>query len=204
MTPKILSQSGDSLADMYDVEGSIAGIEHLETHDLPIVHELGSTLFSERFSVFTRRAGPGAIAQNTTWDIEITDAPFWIYRVLGVVVIANAAGRVQFCQAALRDPVGGREMPFFVWDTANDSEANFRTVEDGAAVANQLALIPSLQMPPVMNASFEQPQRMPNIVFRGQTGAFGAGTVTPIMLVTLGFTHLATSVSSRGIPVPGW
>ena len=43
---KILSQAGISLADLYNVEGSIAGIEQLDTRELPIVHEMSGTIFS--------------------------------------------------------------------------------------------------------------------------------------------------------------
>ena len=202
---KILSKSGDSLADTYDVEGSVAGIDQLETRELGIIHEMGHTVFSERLSASIRRGTSGAILQSTTWDLTIPDFPVTPFRVLGVVVVADA-GRVAFAQVSLQDASGDREIPIWIWDTDNDVQSDIRIVENGAAVANLLALVPSNNGGTVPNLALgsEQPQPVgENVLFRGVTTAFGAGTVTCTALIYIAFSQIG-GISSRGLPVPGW
>ena len=204
---KILSQSGNSLADVYDVEGSIAGIEQLETRELPIMHEMGATIFSERLSGEIVRLPTGDLAQSTGFDVILTSPPVGIYRVLGVVVLADTAARTLIAQVAVRDITTGREMPFFVWSSVTDSEASIRIVENGGAAAAQTIMRTSdnLQMPSLGIAE-GQPRRVgEEIVLRGQTNAFGAGTVEVIALVYLASGEVSQgALSSRGLPVPSW
>lgn len=200
---KILSQSGNSLADMYDVEGSSAGIEQLETRELPIVHELGATLFSERASGAVRRLQTAAVAQSTAFDIVINDLPSGLFRVLGVTVLASSGSRVAQAQVSLRAPLLNRDMPIFIFDTSNDDESIVRVV-DGGAAANFLALIPHQTFSPNLCFGTGQPQNVGNeIALRGTTSAFGAGTVVVTALVYIGFSRVE-GLSSRGIPIPGW
>jgi len=200
---KILSQSGNSLADMYDVEGSVAGIEQLETRELPIVHELGATLFSERCSSFIRRFESGAIAQNTAWDVEATDLPGGIFRVLGVSVFATLGARTTQASVALRNDPQDREIPIFVWDTANDVESGLR-IANTAAPAQFVALIANANVPN-LGVGDGQPQRVSDIAFRGATSAFGAGLVTVTALVHVALSQVGGGgLSNRGIPFPSW
>lgn len=203
---KILSQSGNSLADIYDAEGSVAGIDQLETRELPIVHEMGGTVFSERCSAFIRRATTGALAQNLTWDVTLTDLPSGLYRVLGVLCVANQAARYSQAQGSLRDPLSGREMPFYVWDVNDDEETAIRLVENNAASANLRALRQSHPIGlPTLGVGDGQPQMVgQELVFRGLTSAFGAGTVTITLLIHLAFAAVGGLNDSRGIPIPGW
>lgn len=200
---KILSRSGDSLADTYDVQGSIAGIETLESREVSLVHEMGGTLFSERVSGFIRRQVTGDIVQSTTFDFVNADLPNVPYRVLGVSVLASAANKTTQAAVSLRDPISGREIPIFVWDVANDKTSLVRIVENGAASGNFLALIPNQTLVPNMGIGSGQPQQVNELAFRGKSSAFGAGTVELTMLVYVAFSQIG-GLSSRGLPLPGW
>ena len=204
---KIQSQAGNSLADVYDVEGSIAGIDNLATRELPIVHEMGATIWSERFSTAIRRETPGAISQSSSFNLVISDLPANVFRIFAISVFSGTAGRIQFASVATRDPVNGREIPIWAWQSANDVEMAVRFSDDGGAVATQRFLIPApgaVTLPHMM-AGVGQPQNVRDLAFRGFTEAFGAGDITPVILVHVGFVQvLGLGLSSRGLPVPSW
>jgi len=208
--PKILSKSGDSLADAYDVEGSIAGIEELLPRELGIIHEMGGTLFSERFSGAIRRITTGAIAQSTTFGVVIgpTDAGAAaapISRINGIQVIADTIARVNLAAVLVRDPVTERELPLWAWDSSANDSITVRIQDDGAAVANEDLLRPAANsglLPSILTQS-GQPLRVSDLALRGQSNAFGAGTVTITALIYVSFADLG-GVSSRGLPIPSW
>lgn len=201
---KILSQSGDSLADTYDVKGSVAGIDQLETRELPIVHEMGGTLFSERLSASIRRSTTGNINQNTEWDNVLADLPATPGRILGVCVISSDANRILNASVSVQEQAGDREMPIFLWDT-NEQFLAARLVENGAAAGlfNFLANALNIGTVPSMLIGTEQPQPIDRVSFRGDTTGFGAGTVVATMLLYVAFSQVA-GISSRGLPIPGW
>jgi len=199
---KVLGQAGTSLADVYDVEGSIAGVEQLISAEVGLVHEMGHTLFSERASGAIRRLTSGDILQTITWDITIADLPAGLWRVLGVVVLMDT-DRINYAQVSLRSTSDGREMPLFVWDTANDASNIIRIVEDGTLATWRALVGPILQVPNLGIGTGQRQQVGEEIVFRGQSTTFGAGTVEAVALVYLGLTHLA-GVSSFGLPIPSW
>lgn len=203
---KILSQSGTSLADLYDVEGSIAGIEQLDTRELPIVHEMGATLFAERFNTTIRRGETAGILQNANFDIEITDLPSAVFRIFGVSVFINNTARVLFASVSVRAPNTLSEFPIWVWDQAVDIEVRARLAA-GGAVSTRLLLRPVqlLEALPQMMAGEESPNATPvrDIVLRGTTAGFGAGTVVITVLVHIGFSQLS-GLSSHGLPIPSW
>ena len=205
MSSKILSKSGDSLADVYDVEGSIAGIERLETHDLPIVHEMGATVFSERFSGAIRRISSGAIAQNSSWNVVATDLPTTPARIFGVVVItADDVSDLSDVAVLVRDSGDAREIPVFAWDS-NEAAVRIPMEDDGGGITNQTGLANALNVAtvPSMLIGSDQPQEVNQIAFRGRTIAFGAGTITTVALIYIGFSQIG-GISSRGLPIPGW
>lgn len=201
---KVQAQAGSSLADIYDVKGSIAGIENLETRDLPIVHEMGATVFSERLSGNHRRQVTASLAQSTAFDSVLADfGQGNAQRILGVTVLADFSARVDRVMVAIQDPIAEREVPIFVWDTANDATSVIRIVDNGAAAADMAYFIPNPLILPNMLLGPGQPDQMPNIVLRGQTSAFGAGAVVLTLLIYHVFAELG-GVSSHGLPVPSW
>ena len=201
---KILSQSGNSLADTYDVEGSIAGIDELETHELGIIHEMGATIASERLSGNLRRGTTGAINASDTWDVLLTDLPAVPTRILGCVVMTDDASRVARAMVAIRDQPNGREIPIFAWDD-NEADLALRIQDNGGAVGI-LALLQnalSIGTLPNMLIGTDQPQPIDAIAFRGVASAFGAGDVTITFLLYIAFTQVG-GISSRGLPVFSW
>jgi len=200
---KILSQSGISLADAYDVQGSIAGVERLDSEEVKTVHEMGGTMFSERFQGALRRRETGDIAQNTNWAQLITDLPAGPSRVFAVAVFAESDD-VSHAVVSIRDPVSEREVPIWQWNTGVDT-ANLSLWQDsGAAVAAIFYLRPLVLMGiPSFIIGGDQRVPVPDIAFRGRTTAFGAGTVNVILTLYIGHTHVG-GLSSFGLPIPSW
>ena len=202
---KILSQSGISLADAYEVEGSNIGVQRLDADSVKTVHDMAQTLSSERMSGSIGRRDTGAIAQNISWDIELTDLPSNITRINNVAVFANQ-NRILTCQVSVRDPTDGREVPIFVWDTALDDEPIIRIVDDGAAVGGVYYLRPKTPLlVPGMILGSDQRLSVNNLVWRGTTTAFGAGTVTATMVFQHTFVGAGvTGAKTYGLPIPSW
>ena len=76
--PKILAQAGISLADVYDVEGSIAGTDELLSEDVSLVHEMGGHMMSERCRSFVVTLATGDQIQNANFAATgglIPDSP---------------------------------------------------------------------------------------------------------------------------------
>ena len=202
---KILSQAGISLADIYDVVGSIAGVERLLPEDVFLIHELGGTVASERLSGNVQRATTGAILQSIVWNLTLPH-PGGIYRILGVAVLADVTGRTARAQVSIRSIGTGREMPIFIWDTANDFTSNIVIAEDGGAAADQVALIqtsPQMGVPTLGIAAGQPAAVGDEIVFRGASSAFGAGNVTLVALVYLASSETDAFIAV-GLPIPGW
>ena len=204
--PKILSRSGVSLADMYDVVGSIAGVEELDTQEVRVFHEMGGTLFSERLSGGVRFESPGALAQSTNWDVVMDLEFVSILRILGMQVFVSTLARTDFATVSVRDNEEGMEMPIWAWDSAVDQEIQARFEVNAATVGNKFLLRPnnpSAQMLPSFLLGNSQRQTIGQLVFRGRTTAFGAGTVTPQFVGFFIFAQLL-GLSSFGVPIPSW
>lgn len=212
MSPhRIRSQAGTSLADTYDVEGSIAGLEELDSSDVKTVHELGGTIFSERYGQVVIELTPGAIAQSIVWNINLSLGRN-VSRVLGHFVVTDlaGAGRVQRAQLSVASVseagVIFTDVPFWVWDLGigNDVEKAIRMLIEGVS-----ARVNSLQVGepighPLMGSGPDQSDVANQLVFRGEATAFGAGTVTPRAFFMIGRTSVGGGLSSRGLPVPSW
>lgn len=203
--PKVLSQAGSSLADVYDVAGSIAGVEELLSKEVPLVHDMASTIFSERLAGQIVRVTPGAIAQNVAWDEIYATFQGNFTRILDCVVITDDATRIDRATVLVRDPILGREIPIWMFDdTIADVGIDIRIVQEGAAVGASFALNPALKHVPSMLFGDNQPYAGGrDIAFRGTTTAFGAGTVIPVLLLYIGYAE-TQGVSSHGLPIPGW
>jgi len=203
---KILAQAGVSLADIYDIEGSIVGVEQLMAREVSTVHEMGGTIFSERLSGEIRRLDSTGLDQDQTWDVEDTTIPVGVSRVLGASVVSLNAARLVNCTLSIREPNVGREIPIFVWDT-NEGFVSARFQDNGGTVANHHFLENAINIAtlPNMVIGTGQPMAVPNLIFRGLTSSFGAGTVQTIALVYLGFTEVTgEGISSIGLAIPGW
>ena len=202
---KILSQSGDSLADIYDVEGSIAGIEHLETHDLPIVHELGATVFAERFSAFVFVQNSGNVAQNTAINLVASGGLDGINRVLGVSVITDDASRLANMALMVRaEEADDREFPIWVWDGANNLPIRMDDQSSGVTAFEILTgSAPHTMLPSFVGGDVRSPQFARSFALRGITTGFGAGTVFVHGIYYLARARQA-GLSSRGLPMPSW
>jgi len=206
---KILSQAGQSLADMYQVEGSIAGIEQLRTDELPIVHEVGATVFSERFRTTYRRVSTGAILQNTDFDLAITNFPEGISRILGVTAFSDDAARITNCTCSVNDPIGGGGQDFPIWVWSGTTTPPRVRLEDGGTVTTYDLLMPdagsaiAAGAPTFVTVDTQGSRPIRDIYVRGRTTAFGAGNVTIIGLVHFAFSFTG-GVSARGARVPSW
>jgi len=207
---KILSQAGVSLADIYDVEGSIVGLEELDVTDIKGVHELGGTIHSERLVVFHLIADSTAISQSSNWEVSLGGFPDSINRVLSIFVIADGSAEVQNCSIAIRDPLSGIDHIIWAWDVLDDIEKRVRW-DDGGGTGADTALVPlgtAFGGAPNIIARTGAQASMPTLVFHGATQAFGAGDVTTKALISVCRPDHGNPApgepSSHGLPIPGW
>jgi len=201
---KILSRSGDSLADIYDVEGSVAGIEQLETRDLPIVHEMGATIVSERFTTRVFRIPTGAIAQDITFRVELSTLPATPTRLLGIQVITNTVARLTRVTVLGTDPTVEQDIPIWVW---NATASEVVALVDAGALASfdVLEQHPTMAIAPTfVGGNGQQDNMVSNVTLAGLTSGFGAGTVTITALLYLAFPRGDINISGRGLPIPSW
>lgn len=164
---------------------------------------MGGTIFSERLGGHIRRLSSTDLAQNLSWNITLTSA-VEIVRVLGIAVFTDTVARLIIATLSMRDPASEREVPIFTWDN-NEGSVIARMQDDGGAVGEFDLLTPVNQgaVAPTMLLGTNQDPRMNEIVFRGTTAGFGAGTVEAVALVHVIFPELG-GLSSRGLPVPSW
>jgi len=200
--PKVLSQAGTSLADVYDVEGSIAGVEELLSKDVSLVHEMGAAIFSERASAAIRRMTSTSIAQTLTWNVVLQDLPVTPARILGVAVVSDNASRISNAQVSVRGDLADREIPIFVFNGTAQTII-FQDDVLGLGTFGYLENVPGLAGLPGLLMGSDQPQVINEIAFRGLSTTFGAGTVEAIALIYIAFAALG-GVSSYGLPIPGW
>jgi len=209
-TRKILSQAGISLADIYDVEGSVVGLEELDVSDIKGVQDLGPVIHSERLNTFHLIADSGAILQNATWNVELGAFPDSVNRILSIFVLANIAARTSYCSVAIHDPNTVVDHPIWVWDTTDDVESQIRW-ELGAGPQTFFALRPSHDVAggaPNLLVRTGARWQMPSLFFRGVASGFGAGTVQVRALIQVARPdHGAPppgAPSSHGLPIPSW
>ena len=200
---KILSQSGNSLADTYDVVGSVAGIDELETRELPIMHEMGGTLFSERFQTSIVNIETGDIAQNTNFGVTLGPLPLAITRLLGIQVVSDDQSRVLHCAVVARDPIANMEVPLWVFNVGVSDPARF-IQNNRASTTFDLLRGVDVQLPTFVGGRGQShPNMVDEMLLRGTTTGFGAGTVFVRAVLYLAFPFVE-GISSRGIPVPSW
>lgn len=205
---KILSQAGISLADVYDIEGSIAGLEELDVRDIKGVHELGGQIHSERLTSFLVLSTSGPVAQSTVWGVIAGGFPDSTNRLLGLSVMTDASARLVHASVAIQEQGNSREMPIWVWDLADDRVQGLEWSQDGAAVASVEHLSVLVTHVPQLLTRLGPTLEMPQLIFRGITAAFGAGTVTTQVIYHLARPSSGNPApgepSSHGLPIPGW
>jgi len=206
---KILSQAGFSLADVYEVEGSILSIDQLDVTEIKAVHDLGPQIHSERLLSILIQQNTGAILQNVTWNLTTGNFPDSVARIFGVSLIADVTSRIDNVVLAIQDPDTGREMPFFVWDSNADADLTMRWSNNGAAVAGFRSLRPAVGFSlPTLLTRMGGTRGMPLVSFRGTTLGFGAGTVTCFLVYHLARPNRISPTpgdpSSHGLPIPSW
>ena len=200
--PKVLAKSGDSLADVYDIKGSIAGIEELISRDVSLTHEMGATIHSERLSGTILNVATGVLAQNIAFNTGFTigQTPT---RLLGVRVLTDVASRVARVSVHITDvPPNINDMPLFAWATG-DEQKTIDIAIDGSLLARNLLDSTTPTFVPNLLIGTDQQSPVPVITLRGLTSGFGAGTVNVMMQLYIAFPRLA-GVSSRGLPIPSW
>ena len=204
---QIRSQTGMSLADVYDVEGSIAGIDQLESREVHLSHEMGATVFSERLAGRILVASTGATVQNTDFSANLAQdvLPQTTARILTVLVSVDASSRLARCAVVLRETFLAQEIPIWVWDGSNETTLELSV---GAPTASLISLdpnpvytrLPTLQLGGNVSATHDW-----RIFLRGRTSGFGAGDVDISMHVQFAFPDSRGSgLSSRGLPIPSW
>lgn len=200
--PKVLAQTGTSLADVYNVKGSIAGVEELISREVHLTHEMGATIFSERVGGAVVSFSTGAIAQNLASE-GVTVVDLVPTRLLGLQVFTDVASRLTRAQVSLTpDPPAETEIPIWYWETGDPEKA--LDVMVAGSVANLIVLEPVMTpLLPNMLFGASQPRTVPNITLRVLTAGFGAGTVTTRCIVYFGFA-ISRAVNSHGLPVPSW
>jgi len=198
---KILSKSGDSLADTYDVVGSIAGIDELESREVNLIHEMGGTIFSERYGGSIRRVSTGNIAQSTPFEATIAGLTS-NSKVEAITVLVDTVARTLFANVSLQSlTVGTRGIPIWNWDETNEDTIRFFDVT--LANKNVLRPFPEYTRLPVYIQGTNQDEGVQSIVLRGTSATFGAGTVDITLLAFVSFAQTG-GVSSRGLPLPSW
>jgi len=209
MTQKVLGRAGISLADVYDVEGSIAGIDELDVRSVKGVHELGAQIHSERVVTHLIRMASGALATGNVFNITAGAFPQSINRLLDVAFLVAGANTTEIANAtvSIRDTDLTREIPIHSWDDAVDPEVPIRWDNDGAGAAQFLLLRPLVPFVPQLITRTGDALLMPELVFRG-IAATVATTVEMFAVIQLirpdRGAPPAGEPSSHGLPIPSW
>lgn len=204
MAVKILSRAGASLADIYDVVGSISGLETLESREVTLAHEMGATIFSERFQTTFRRMHSGDVLQSTDIDLVLSTLPAAPTRLLALTVVTLNQSRIANVAVSVRSPLAvTQEIPIWAWDKVNFSLSRF--TDEGVIVGRDILQgVPQLgSMPTFIGGEGQGSTMVHEVALHAQTNAFGAGTVNITAFLHFGFAFEA-GLSSLGVPFPSW
>jgi len=206
---KVLGQAGTSLADIYDVEGSIVGVEQINAQDVSAVHELGACINSERMGLSILRLSTGSLTQTITFDITVPLADMiGITRILGIFVFADG-DRVLTANVNMINENGQDEICLWWWDPSTDLALAGRVLVLGS-VGSRTILRPSslLGNVPTLSAGPGQRAQVGGISLRGITTTFGAGTVeitAHVLIATADVTGTGVGApSNKGLPLASW
>jgi len=200
---KVLSQSGTSLADAYDVLGSVAGINQIRTEEVQLVHDMAPTLTMERMAARIFVMATAATAASTAFAVALTPPTASAMRVYGVVVQVDTTSRMTEINLTARDPTNATEIPIWRWDGTNEDTIR---MDDGTALADQIVLRPDLAYNPLPMNMFgiDLLVHVNQFRLRGTTSAFGAGTVLATAQIYIAFIDAPGALSSKGVPIPSW
>lgn len=205
---KILGEGGKSLADIYDVVGSVVAVDEIEADSVTAVHELGALINSERMGSSIALLKTGDLNQSADVLVEMSGFT-GITRVLNVFVYADAGSRVNDVSVNIQDAGAQREVPLFMWETGQDAEFTARILSEGNAGGFRV-LRPAVQYLTLPGMVFGAGQRAqcPVLTMRGTTGGFGAGTVeifAAVQIANADVTGTGTGAPSNiGLPIPSW
>ena len=208
MAEKIQTKSGSSIADTYDVVGSIAGVQELDQDSVKVVHEMGATIASERMGVSVLRVDTGVILQSVVFGASIfgVQLPPTVFKLVNLIVFADVAGRLTNVAVVARDPNAAviQEVPIWTWD--GGATNTVRMSDEGAATAEVEVLIPTagISAVPLFMSGRAQPNEFSELIVRGTTSAFGGGDVTIAMLAVFAHPDHALIGGSVGLPIPSW
>jgi hypothetical protein len=203
------------MADSYDIEGSIVGVENLDSSSVGLVENMGQRVFSERMTSHLLRISSGSLAQNAAWDIVASPFPDGPCRITNIVFIALTASRVSMADLMIADPNSNVEMPIATWASGAvtiggvaDNERPIRFDDDSAGAGTVSYLGQTLATSPQLVVQMGQAPGMPVLKFRGLTSGFGGGTVEVLCYVS----HCRPNVlspapghpSSVGLAIPSW
>jgi len=199
---KILSKSGSSLADVYDIAGSIAGIEELQSKDVNLVHEMGATIFAERVGGLVVVLTSGDIAQN----IAFAESFLFLQnaRVLGAQLISDDASRVARAIVSVNSDNASlrSDFPLVAWDAGEPFISADINVENTTAVRDLMIPVAATTLPSLL-IGHGTTRNVDTLILRGLSTGFGAGTVEVQALIYMGFPE-PSAVSNRGLPLPSW
>jgi len=206
------SSGGSSLAQLYDTLGTaIASNAELEGGSIHLVHEMGQVLFSEGLQLTIRRIEALTIAQSTAFDVVLTDLPGVPYRIFEVLVFAGEgddAADISNCAVMLRDPISGREQPFFSWENDNASTVRFSPDSTigviNASVLNKDTRVNQVGGLPLIGQGGQKATGPADIAMRGTTGAFGAGSIDILCNLLIASSDTPGGIRSEGLPIPSW
>lgn len=200
---KILSRAGASLADVYDVKGSIAGIEDLRSEEVHLTHEMGATIHQERMVAQVLNLSSGAILQSVTFNVNFSFQQ--TARILALQCISTNGARLTRGQVSITSApaADNTDVPIWSWDTAVDGTRVIQVMEAGTVTSRTLLRpIDQTQVPNILIGN-DSARPASTISIRGISAAFGAGTVTFQALVLVAFAATG-GISSRGLPMPSW
>jgi len=201
MTPRILSQAGKSLADVYDVVGSVAGIDELHSREVHLSHDMASTIFSERMASRILQDSTPTTTQSDDFDSEILLLPATPFRIHGITIFngtLNTVARLANLVIVMRDELNTNDTIVWMWDGTVEIQRL-----EGAAKEVLMPEIGFAGCLPSIGMGGDQPATVGQMFARGDTLAFGAGDITLGIRTHISFSQLE-GVSSVGLPIPSW
>lgn len=204
--PKIQAKAGASLADQYDVLGSIAGVDELLSKDVSLVHEMGEVLLSERMGTSILQMSTAALVADTNFEITTTTLPDTPTRIMAIECLSLAGDINEIARAAvtLQDPSSGREFVIWSFDETNDTEQSVFWSDNGAARSAVNFMLPSINFAPLLLMRMGVLDDMPTLNFTGRSAAVVGTTVVARVMLYFASPSGGPAGATVGLPIPSW